>query len=99
MSADLSSTVLFLGVAVVLWLLWMVDRTRRDPARRGSGVGTYANVPVSHEGPDGTKDSMGTDEFLQIRPDGVLLDWRDDPGPASTPTLSVHTATDPTSRR
>jgi len=96
MSSDLPVIILLLGATIVPWLVWVSasgrnrpDAGDREPERPPS------TAPVSRtlqEAPDGSFRSSG---LLQIRPDGVGLDWRDEQALVlTTPSLSVTTGTD-----
>ena len=93
MSGDLPVIILLLGATIVPWLLWMSAVGRRHPE---SGDTTPAlptmAAPMSQAGEQRT--ARTPDGPLQVRPDGVVLDWRSEPARPSAQGLSDGTLTD-----
>ncbi len=98
--SDLPVILLLLGATIVPWFLYAFAFSGRRAATDGAHPGqSPAAAPVSRAGqqdPDGTPRS---DALLQLRPDGVVLDWRSEPpGPRiQAPSEGAVTDTSPPS--
>ena len=101
MSSDLPVIVLLLGATIVPWFLYLfASGNRRAPdtdATKPELPPTAA--PASQARQDEPDGSFRSYALLQLRPDGVVLDWRDEPSPLSSPGLSVTTVNDTTALR
>jgi hypothetical protein len=97
-SADLSATLLILGATIVPWLLWMTARARRGPADDALAPERLATTLTSQAKHEESGDAVRTHAQLQLRPDGVVLDWRDE-SKGSTQTPPGSTATQLIARR
>jgi hypothetical protein len=101
MSSDLPVIVLLLGATVVPWFLYLFASGNRrsrdmDDMQPDRPPMVAPASPARQEEPDGSFRSYA---LLQLRPDGVVLDWRDEPSALNSPGLSVTTVTDTTALR
>jgi hypothetical protein len=86
MSNDLPVIILLLGATVVPWFLYLFASGKRVPDADGTKPGqpsTAAPDAPAKQGevPDGSFRAYGLPPVrsLQVRPDGVVPDWRDEP--------------------
>ena len=97
MSGDLPVIILLLGATIVPWFLYLFASGTRVPDTHGTDPGQPSTaVPVppakqEQEQPDGSFRSDGPLQVRpeQVRPDGVVLDRRDEPSIPSPAGLSV----------